>query len=154
MKEKTLPKTTSGKNQRRKTRTLLHNGGLDVVYELSDASGGATTAAAGFTTPITANDLPVLEAPLPAPETTAAVAHANKQALFALLENLAASSFSEPSYDPFTGNPASSDNDDMVRNYSPGSRTGALNVFSGNGCLFFPGALSSPLHPGTCGEGS
>lgn len=35
MKERTIPKTTSGKIQRRRTRALLHTGGLDVVQELT-----------------------------------------------------------------------------------------------------------------------
>ncbi|CAN0461825.1 unnamed protein product, partial [Scytosiphon promiscuus] len=34
VKERTIPKTTSGKIQRRKTRDTLHDGGLDVVLEL------------------------------------------------------------------------------------------------------------------------
>ncbi|CAM9690750.1 unnamed protein product, partial [Ectocarpus sp. 13 AM-2016] len=34
IKERTIPKTTSGKIQRRKTRTMLHAGDLDVVQEL------------------------------------------------------------------------------------------------------------------------
>ncbi|CAN0057304.1 unnamed protein product [Ectocarpus sp. 6 AP-2014] len=34
IKEGTIPKTTSGKIQRRKTRTMLHGGGLDVVQEI------------------------------------------------------------------------------------------------------------------------
>eukprot|EP00903_Cladosiphon_okamuranus_P019463 g17897.t1 len=39
IKERTIPKTTSGKIQRRLTRTLLHHGDLEVVAELShDAS--------------------------------------------------------------------------------------------------------------------
>lgn len=35
MKERTIPKTTSGKIQRRRARTLLQNGGLDIVRELA-----------------------------------------------------------------------------------------------------------------------
>lgn len=34
VKERTIPKTTSGKIQRRRARTLLQTGGLDVVQEL------------------------------------------------------------------------------------------------------------------------
>lgn len=94
MKEKTIPKTTSGKIQRRKTRTLLHSGGLNVVHELSDASG-AMTAAATPTPSIVLNDLPVLDAPEPAPETTATVAHAETEAV-AASEKPAASPCPEP----------------------------------------------------------
>lgn len=36
VKERTIPKTTSGKIQRRKARVLLKTGGLDVVQELHD----------------------------------------------------------------------------------------------------------------------
>lgn len=38
IKERSIPKTTSGKIQRRKTRTLLHEGSLQVVSELSPTS--------------------------------------------------------------------------------------------------------------------
>ncbi|CAN0270359.1 unnamed protein product, partial [Ectocarpus sp. 13 AM-2016] len=34
IKERTIPKTTSGKIQRRKTRAMLHAGALEVVHEL------------------------------------------------------------------------------------------------------------------------
>lgn len=83
VKEKTIPKTTSGKIQRRKARTLLHNGGLDVVYTLSDASGSTTTAAASSTPSVAANELPVLETLQPAPDATAAVAEAKPEAVAA-----------------------------------------------------------------------
>ncbi|CAN0373945.1 unnamed protein product, partial [Hapterophycus canaliculatus] len=35
IKEKTIPKTTSGKIQRRKSRELLHQGSLAIVVELT-----------------------------------------------------------------------------------------------------------------------
>lgn len=38
IKERTIPKTTSGKIQRRKSRLLLHEGSLQVVHELSSAN--------------------------------------------------------------------------------------------------------------------
>lgn len=45
IKERTIPKTTSGKIQRRRTRTLLHGGGLEVVGELSQDSSAPRAAA-------------------------------------------------------------------------------------------------------------
>lgn len=76
MKEKTIPKTTSGKIQRRKTRILLHNRGLDVLYELSDALGDTTTAAitqhAPGTTELGVPSIAAFEKPVtsPCPETS------------------------------------------------------------------------------------
>ncbi len=51
VKEKTIPKTTSGKIQRRKTRALLHDGGLDVVHELSGAASDGPASAAACRAP-------------------------------------------------------------------------------------------------------
>ncbi|CAM9346479.1 unnamed protein product [Ectocarpus sp. 12 AP-2014] len=51
IKEKTIPKTTSGKIQRRKTRTMLHGGGLDVVQELLHQDSTETAALAAVQGP-------------------------------------------------------------------------------------------------------
>ncbi|CAM9909897.1 unnamed protein product, partial [Scytosiphon promiscuus] len=48
VRERTIPKTTSGKIQRRKTRDTLHDGGLDVVLELlRDSTRSAVSPASG-----------------------------------------------------------------------------------------------------------
>lgn len=124
VKEKTIPKTTSGKIQRRQTRTLLHNGGLNVVCELSDAAGSATTAAASSIPRITPTGLPVPDAQQPAPSTTATATVAQAKAeVVAASESPAASPYAETSSQTSADDSSSSsDNHTSVRAFSQGSK--------------------------------
>ncbi|CAN0071852.1 unnamed protein product, partial [Ectocarpus sp. 12 AP-2014] len=56
IRERCIPKTTSGKIQRRKTRALLQSGGLDVVQELSKDSGPPLLQATRAVAPALAHD--------------------------------------------------------------------------------------------------
>ncbi|CAB1113754.1 unnamed protein product [Ectocarpus sp. CCAP 1310/34] len=56
IRQRCIPKTTSGKIQRRKTRALLQSGGLDVVQELSKDSGPHLLQATRAVAPALAHD--------------------------------------------------------------------------------------------------
>ncbi|CAM9641834.1 unnamed protein product, partial [Scytosiphon promiscuus] len=57
IKEKTIPKTTSGKIQRRKSRELLHQGSLAIITELT-APAGALEPCPSSSSPVPADLLP------------------------------------------------------------------------------------------------